>query len=79
METFESVGVAAADLVLDILAGKDPATLPPRTNPGQAYRVDFRAMQRWGLEERPFLPGPLSCTSRRTSGTSIANSSSRRS
>jgi signal transduction histidine kinase/ABC-type uncharacterized transport system substrate-binding protein len=55
METFESVGVAAADLVLDLLAGKDPATLPPRTNPGQAYRVDFRAMQRWGLEER-FLP-----------------------
>jgi signal transduction histidine kinase len=49
--TFESVGVAAADLALEIMAGRDPATLPPRTNPGQAYRVDYRAMQRWKLHE----------------------------
>lgn len=51
IETFESVGVAAADLTLEIIAGKDPAALAPRTNPGQAYRVDFRAMQRWNLRE----------------------------
>jgi signal transduction histidine kinase len=51
VETFDSVGTAAADLVLEILAGKDPATLPPRTNPGQAYRVDHRALQRWKLRE----------------------------
>ncbi len=51
IETFESVGVAAADLSLEIIAGKDPATIPPRANPGQAYRVDFRAMQRWNLRE----------------------------
>ena len=59
METFESVGVAAADLVLEILSGKDPATLPPRTNPGQAYRVDYRAMQRWGLDESRLPAGTL--------------------
>ena len=59
METFESVGVAAADLVLEILSGKDPATLPPQTNPGQAYRVDFRAMQRWGLDESRLPAGTL--------------------
>jgi signal transduction histidine kinase/ABC-type uncharacterized transport system substrate-binding protein len=51
VETFESVGIAAADLMLEILAGKEPASLPPRTNPGQAYRVDHRAMQRWNLRE----------------------------
>lgn len=51
IETLESVGVAAADLTLEIIAGKDPAALAPRTNPGQAYRVDFRAMQRWNLRE----------------------------
>jgi PAS domain S-box-containing protein len=51
IETFESVGVAAADLSLEIIAGKAPATIPPRANPGQAYRVDFRAMQRWNLRE----------------------------
>ena len=28
VETFESVGIAAADLVLEIIAGKNPATLP---------------------------------------------------
>ena len=57
VETFESVGIAAADLVLEILAGKDPASLPPRTNGGQAYRVDNRAMQRWNLDESNLPPG----------------------
>lgn len=51
IETFESVGIAAADLALEIIAGADPATVPPRTNPGQAYRVDARAMRRWNLPE----------------------------
>jgi PAS domain S-box-containing protein len=51
VETFESVGIAAADLMQEILAGKDPQTLPPRTNPNQSYRVDFRALTRWNLAE----------------------------
>ncbi len=51
VETFESVGEAAADLTLEIIVGKDPATIPPRANPGQAFRVDFRAMQHWNLHE----------------------------
>jgi signal transduction histidine kinase len=57
VETFESVGIAAADLALEIIAGKDPAALPPRTNPGQTYRVDHRAMQRWNLSESNLPPG----------------------
>jgi signal transduction histidine kinase len=57
VETFESVGIAAADLVLEVLAGKDPVTLPPRTNPGQGYRIDYRAMQRWDLRESNLPPG----------------------
>lgn len=55
VETFESAGIAAADLALEILAGRDPATLPARANPNQEYRVDARAMQRFGLSE-PNLP-----------------------
>jgi C4-dicarboxylate-specific signal transduction histidine kinase/ABC-type uncharacterized transport system substrate-binding protein len=55
-ETFESIGIAVADLAMEILAGKDPATIPPRSNPEQAYRVDFKAMQRWNLREAD-LPG----------------------
>ena len=57
IETFELVGIAAADMVLEIIAGKDPATLPPRTNPGQSYRVDSRAMQRWNLRASNLPPG----------------------
>ena len=56
VETFESIGAAATDLILEIISGKDPATLPPRTNPGQAYRVDHKAMQRWGLSESKLPP-----------------------
>src|SRR4029079_7409847 len=56
VETFESVGVRAADIALQILAGKDPATIAPQTNPGQTYRVDHRAMARWELQESKLPP-----------------------
>ena len=52
VETFESIGTAAADMAIEILQGRDPVTLAPRTNPAQHYRVDYRAMQRWGLSEK---------------------------
>jgi PAS domain S-box-containing protein len=57
VETFDSHGAAAADLVFEIAGGKDPATLPPRTNPAQAFRVDVRAMDRWGLKQSNLPPG----------------------
>jgi len=56
VETFESVGVRAADMALQILAGKDPATIPPQTDPGQSYRVDHRALARWKLQESKLPP-----------------------
>jgi len=61
VETFESVGIAAADLAIEILEGKAPAALPPRTNSGQHYRVDHRAMQKWNLSEITCLPVQLLC------------------
>ena len=36
---------------MEVLAGKNIAELPPRSNPKQAYRVNHKAMQRWGLKE----------------------------
>jgi PAS domain S-box-containing protein len=57
VETFESVGLAAAGLAIEILDGKAPAALPPRTNPGQHYRVDYRSMQKWNLSENNLPPG----------------------
>lgn len=59
IETFESVGIAAADVVLEILSGTAPTSLPPRTNPGQQYRVDARAMERWNLNERNLPAGTM--------------------
>jgi PAS domain S-box-containing protein len=56
VETFESVGVRAADMALQILAGKDPATIAPQTNPGQAYRVDHRALARLKLQASKLPP-----------------------
>src|SRR5882757_5203729 len=56
VETFESIGTAAADMAVEIIKGSDPAELPPRTNPGH-YRVDHRAMQRWNLNENNLPPG----------------------
>ena len=56
VETFESIGVAAADMAIEIMEGRDPATLAPRTNPAQHYRVDYRAMQRWNLNEKDLPP-----------------------
>lgn len=50
-ETFETHGAAAGDLALKILDGADPASLSPRANPDKSYRVDYRALQRWGLDE----------------------------
>jgi PAS domain S-box-containing protein len=56
VETFESIGVAAAEMAIEIMDGADPATLAPRTNPAQHYRVDHRAMQRWNLKEKDLPP-----------------------
>lgn len=58
-ETYESIGNAAADMVLEILEGKDPATIPPRLNPERAYRVDYQALQRWNLRESNLPTGTV--------------------
>jgi PAS domain S-box-containing protein len=56
-DTFESLGITAADMALEILSGTDVTTLPPRANPRPAFRVDVKAMRRWGLKEGNLPPG----------------------
>ena len=58
-DTFESLGITAADMAIEILSGTDVTTLPPRANPRPAFRVDARAMERWGLKERNLPPGSI--------------------
>ena len=53
------MGRAAADIVLEILGGKDPAAIPPRMNPERGYRVDYSAMQRLNLSDSNLPPGTV--------------------
>ena len=52
MISFELVGAETADLVLDVLNGKHPSTLPPRMSAAHAYKVDARQLERWNLSEK---------------------------
>jgi signal transduction histidine kinase len=45
----EDSGIAAADLALEILAGKDPRAITPRPSNALTFRVDARQLRRWQL------------------------------
>jgi PAS domain S-box-containing protein len=56
MDSFEAHGVAIADLALDVLSGKDPATLPAQTKPTHTFQIDARQLARWQLSENNLPP-----------------------
>ena len=56
MDSFEAHGMAAADLALEILSGRDPATLPAVTEPPHKYQIDARQLARWRLSESNLPP-----------------------
>ncbi len=58
-ETYASLGASAADVALEILSGTDPSKIAPHVNPRQAFRVDARAMDRWGLKRTDLPPGTI--------------------
>lgn len=57
LETYQSIGATTAEVVLEILSGADVTKLPPRDNTKPGFRVDARAMERWGLERKNLPPG----------------------
>jgi PAS domain S-box-containing protein len=59
MDTFEAQGAAAADLAIEVLAGKDPTTLPRQTKAALAHRIDARALERWNLREAALPPDAI--------------------
>ena len=59
MESITGQGAELADLILDILSGKDPATLPHQTKLPLQYRVDARQLERWGIREASLPPGTV--------------------
>ena len=52
MDSYEAHGIAVADLALQVLDGKDPATLPVQTTPLHTFKIDARQLDRWGFSER---------------------------
>jgi signal transduction histidine kinase len=58
-DTFVAQGIKAADLVFEILSGKDPSALPHQTTLPPRYRVDARALKRWGIPESSLPSGTL--------------------
>src|SRR5262245_37154863 len=49
MDTFEGMGAQTADLVLGILSGHTAPASGPIKSTTQAFRVDARQLERWGL------------------------------
>ena len=49
MDSWEEQGIAAADVALQILAGKPPETIQRDNKPRQAYHVDGRQLTRWNI------------------------------
>jgi signal transduction histidine kinase len=52
MDSFGLMGAGAADIALQILAGKDPGAINPRLSQNRKFQVDFRQLLRWKLSER---------------------------
>jgi PAS domain S-box-containing protein len=59
MDTFEAVGREAGRLGLRILAGEKAETIPPGPVATGANYIDWRQVQRWGLDESRLPPGSI--------------------
>jgi signal transduction histidine kinase len=51
MDSFVLMGSAAADMALEVLAGKDPNAIDPRPSQDRKFQVDARQLARWKLSE----------------------------
>ena len=59
MTSFESMGTEAADIALDILAGKNPTTIVPRSSENRKFQIDARQLQRWKIPRKNVPAGAL--------------------
>jgi len=51
MDSFDAIGAQTGELVLRILRGEDPRSIPPQMSTTPAFRVDGRQLERWSLRE----------------------------
>ena len=59
LETYQSIGSTTADVVLEVLSGADVTKLTPRDNTRPTFRVDARAIERWGLQQKNLPAGSI--------------------
>jgi PAS domain S-box-containing protein len=59
MDSFSLMGTNAADLALEILAGRDPATIDPKLSQNRSFQVDARQLARWKMSERNLPAGTI--------------------
>jgi PAS domain S-box-containing protein len=52
MDSFELMGASAADLALEILAGRNPSSINPQLSANRNFLVDARQLARWQLSEK---------------------------
>ena len=57
MDSWEEHGIAAADVALQILAGKPPEAIQRENKPRQTYHVDARQLTRWNISSARIPPG----------------------
>jgi PAS domain S-box-containing protein len=59
MDSFELMGAGAGDLALEVLAGRNPATIDPKPSQNRNFQVDARQMLRWKMSERDLPAGTI--------------------
>jgi PAS domain S-box-containing protein len=52
MDSFELMGASAADMALEVLAGKNPTEIDPQPSQNRKFQVDARQLLRWQLSEK---------------------------
>jgi PAS domain S-box-containing protein len=52
VDSFESMGASAADMALEVLAGRAPAAMEPQPSQNRKFQVDARQLRRWKLSEK---------------------------
>jgi PAS domain S-box-containing protein len=52
MDSFELMGLNAADVALEVLAGRNPGSISPQVSANRRFQVDARQLLRWGLSEK---------------------------
>jgi signal transduction histidine kinase len=59
MDSFEAMGARAADMALEVLAGRSPTTIEPQPSQDRKFQVDARQLARWKLSEMNLPKGTV--------------------